>query len=63
MRGISIGYSAPLTLRSSLGRRGRLLGNLLLLGAAAGLAAAGTPALAAASVAAVGAAATALAEV
>src|SRR5690606_12222886 len=31
LRGISMGYSAPLTLRSSLGRRSGLLGTLLLL--------------------------------
>ncbi|NKZ07191.1 hypothetical protein HGB48_26110, partial [Actinomadura latina] len=47
MRGISIGYSAPLTLRSSLGRRGRLLGTLLLLRLGAAAATAVAAALAA----------------
>ncbi|MWA07497.1 hypothetical protein F8568_045700, partial [Actinomadura sp. LD22] len=57
-----MGYSAPLTLRSSVGRLRRLLGTLLLLrrlGAAAGLAAAGAAALAAASAPAAAPAATA----
>src|SRR5690606_36628466 len=59
LRGFSMGYSAPLTLRSSLGRRSGLLGTLLLLllgtaalGTAAALAAAAATATASAAVAA-----------